>query len=357
MQIYHHMMHETIWKPRVPGEATPARHPAFKSRQKTVGGSSNRRCGRKLSVSLVAELPREGSEGIAFPTGAGASAQALPASEGETFGTSSGWLSGSRLRHGSVDTKPCGASDSQIFRGRVSPLPCLETPDQPGVKLPETGAASITKGRGSHRTLEALHLAAYKKKPKGSRPNWSFSTKVGSCSSLTSSGPGHSGDKLPKSTISTSRTGFRSSTLWSFLPGGSGWLSMSECVHITSMDWTSSRFCGIFSSIFADLSSSFGIAEPSTSAWKCGTSLLDVIAFMSNGFPLMLPNSTRRNTSGAKTTRIWPTELPSTAASLREDSTIPCAEFAAPKNCSGHASTPPICLGLDESLHCLCNTQ
>jgi hypothetical protein len=341
-------MHETTWKSGAPGEAAPARHPAFKVRQKVVGDSSNHRSGRKFSVSLVAELSTEGTEGIAFPAGTGTPAQAFPSSEGETPGASAGGFSGPGLRHGSMDFKPCETFDSQIFRGGVSPLSCLEAFDQFGIKLPETGAKSSAKGREGHRTLEALQLAAYKKTLKHWEPTWSFSTKVGSCSSLMSNGPGHFVDKLHRSATFTSRTGFRSLTRWSFPPRGSGWLSMSECAPIISRAWTSSRFCDIFSGTFADPSSSSGIAEPSTSAGKCGIFSIDVIAFILNGFLLMLPNSTRRNTSGAKTTRIWPMALLSTAASLLEGSTIPCAGFAAHKNCSGHASMPPIYRGLDE---------
>ena len=351
------MLHETLWKSKAAGESAPACPPALKIRQTYGRGGKQFEDVRGFRVSLAAGLPTDRITRLETETGVGTSAQTLPASEGKTFGASAGGFSGPRLRHGSVDPKSRGASDPQIFRGGISPVPCLETSDQFGSKLSETGAESPAKRRGSHRTLETLHLAAYKKTPRDSKLTWSFSTKVDSCSSLTSNGLGHFGDRHLRFATFTNRTGFRLLTRWSFPPRGSDWLSMSECAPITSMAWTSGRFCGIFSSIFAGRFSFFGIVEPSTSAWKFGNILTSVIAFTSNGSPHMRPNSTRRNMSGAKTTRTWPTALRSTSASLRAGSTIPCAEFAAHKNYYGRASMPPTCRGLVESLYYLCNVQ
>lgn len=83
-----------------------------------------------------------------------------------------------RLYHGPLDPKTRGASD----RGAVwHPLPLqphVAPPSRIGLEHPEAGQARPGTGREGHRPLEALRLAAYKKRPNSLGPTWSFSTKA-----------------------------------------------------------------------------------------------------------------------------------------------------------------------------------
>ena len=351
------MLHETTRHTSATGEATPARHPTFKGRQKLIGCRGGVERFREFCIPMVEHLPAKRSAGIEAPTSVGAASQTFRSSKGKTSGTFDGGTPAIGLFHGPLDTETYRSADPKVFWSEISPLSCLEDPDHAGAELPETGKARPAKRRRSDCAVEAAEMAAYKKKPEYWGLTWFSSTKVGSCSFLTSRGHGRSGDRRRCFVISTNKTAFRPSMLLRYPLKGSGWRFMSACAPAISMGWTSFRSCGIFSGISGGMSFSCGIAGPFINVWKSNNLSPGAADCISNGSPLMLRNSTLRSMSGTRTTPPLPTEHQATSANLDTGFVLPCKESGALKNFSGPVSMRLSCHGSDKSFHYLCNIQ
>ena len=352
------MIHETLWKSKTTGATPPARSPALESRQ------TDGRCRRQreniggFRVSVVEKLPEKRFEGVTLPGCPWPTAQAFRISKGATSGAFDRRPAVPGVFNRPLDVAACRSADPQELWSEVSPMPCLETPNQPGTKLSEAGKKSLAEKRGSDCQVETKDLAAYKKKPKYWGHTWFSSTKVGFCSFLTSRGLGHSGDRRRCWVISTSKTGFRPSTLLRYPLKDSGWRFMSACDPATSMGWTFSRSCGIFSGISGGMLFSFGTVELFTNVWKSSNLSLSAADYTSNGSRPMHQNSTLRNMSGTRTTPPSPTDLQATSVNLEADFVLPCKEYGVLKDFSGPVSMLPTCHGSGEDvLHYLCNTQ
>src|SRR3989338_5510739 len=225
MRFRYHVSHET---PRQrPGaiEAASARHPAAKNWQETFcRGERFKRFG-ELRVPLVAGLPEKRSVRFEAPSRFGTASQTFPGPTRKTPRDAGRRPLARWLLHRSVDPATHLPNNPSAFRRDVSSMPCVETLDQPGFKLSEARATGFAAQRGSDCPLEAPEMASDKKKPKCWEPTSSSSTKVGSCSSLTSSGPGRSVGRRRSSATSTNMTAFRPSTPSQSLPRGSAWAS------------------------------------------------------------------------------------------------------------------------------------
>ncbi len=82
----YHTMHATSREPSTTGEAAPARHPAFKGRQKPVDCRGGIECFREFRIPLVGHLPAKGSAGIEITANIRSAAQAFNASKGTNSG-------------------------------------------------------------------------------------------------------------------------------------------------------------------------------------------------------------------------------------------------------------------------------
>ena len=244
------MGYETPRNRAAAGKAAPAGDPAAKSAQESVGRGTSSKCFCEFGVPLVSGLPSQGPARPTTPTHSWTSTQALPIPEAQVGEGASEGTAGCGLSDRSLDLTAGGRGDQGAFRGGLSPLPRLEASIKPGMELSETGAPGTPKGRRINRSLEALPLAPYKKKPKDLGPIWSSWMNLAFCSFPISPAPGPRKGKHPFCTISTSSTGFLRSALWRCLLNEDAWPYISSFAPAILPAWMfepSSKTCsGIF---------------------------------------------------------------------------------------------------------------
>jgi len=150
-----------------------------------------------------------------------------------------------------------------------------------GVARNQRKAGPSQKGKGN-RTWETKYLAPYKKTPKGSRLTWSLGTKVGFCSSRTSSAPGHLKEEPPTFTLGIDRTKYLPSRLLPFLRNEDTCPSISDFTVRTSRGWRWSSSSSISLTIGVDTSLFWGIEEPSLSEETSNPFFLNIREFIQN---------------------------------------------------------------------------
>lgn len=351
------MGHETPRNAATIGKAPQARYPAFKGRQKPVGCRGGAKRFREFRIPVVECLPAKRPAGTEAPTRIGTSPQTFRSSKGKTSGAFGGGTPAIRLFHGPLDAKTYLPVDSKAFWSEISSVPRVEATNHAGIELPETGKTRLAKRRRSNLEVEAAEMAVYKKKPGCWERIWSSSTKVDSCSSLTSREPGRSGGRRRCSVISINKTGFLPSMPLRYPQKGSGWDFMSACAAVTSTGWTSCCSCDTFSGISEGISFSYGTAERFTNGWRLDSLSPSTADCTSNGFLPMPRNSTQRSMSGTRTTPPSPTGRQATLINSTTAFVSPCKESEGHRNFSGPASMRQTFLGRDKSFHYLCNTQ
>ena len=145
------MIHETLWKSKTTGATPPACSPALESRQ------TDGRCRRQrediggFRVSVVEKLPEKRFEGVTLPGCPWPTAQAFRVSKGATSGAFDRRPATLGVFNRPLDVAACRSADPQELWSEVSPVPCLETPNQPGTKLPEAGKKSLAAKRRRRR--------------------------------------------------------------------------------------------------------------------------------------------------------------------------------------------------------------
>lgn len=179
------MGHETPWNNATVGGAAPTCHKVVEG-----GPILIRRCPepeliREQRLPLVAGFSGERHEWIAACPGFRTSSKADPGPEAKADAYPFTQCLGRRIRHGLVDTGPNRKCDSAALRSALSPLPHLEAVARSGLVLPEARNPGTGERRRSHRALEALPVAAYKKKPKDLGPISSFSTRAASLDTMS----------------------------------------------------------------------------------------------------------------------------------------------------------------------------
>jgi hypothetical protein len=352
--------YETLWNRTAVGKAAPAGHPAAKSGQKSVGsGTGLKRIG-KFSVSLVPDIPRKGFTGATSPTHSRTPAQTIQVSEESVGEVAPEGTRGCRLSDRPMDLKAGSQSDRSRVWGSISPLPCLEALDEPGVELSETRAPCVAKGRRKNCSLEALPLATYKKKPKDLGPIWFSLMNLVFCLFPTSPVPGRPKGRPLSFIIPISRTEFLPLVLSRCPPKKGAWHFIFGFAHAILQVWMcvlSSRTC---SDILGVQWFCCGTEEPFTGGKKSGdSSLVNNKDCMFISFLPMLQNLTLRNMFGIRLIVRSPTVHQRISWSLKECSEIRCDEYGDPKNFSGPVSMLPIYHGYDESetFHYLCKIQ
>lgn len=347
--LWYNMMHETIWKREAAGEASPTRHPVTEKRQnKSVGSSRRSRGFQKFCFQMVEDIPEERRRGIKTQTCFRSSLQVnQEAEEGSGKSSSKGTFS-LRFPHRPLDTGAYRQANLPAFPSSLSPQPCMADSEEFRVELPETRTAGSSKKGKGNRTLEARHLAPYKKTPKGSKPTSSLSTKAGFCSSRILSAPGHLKEKLPTFTIGIDRTKYLPSMPLQSLRNKDACPSIPDFTLRTLPGWRWSPFSSSSLNICVGTSLFCGTEEPSISEETSSRFFLNIREFIKNSSQRMLQSLIPQNISGTKRTPLYPTWHLTIYQSLNKNSEGPFLEFEAPKNSCGHAFMLPIYPGRDK---------
>lgn len=344
-------MHETTWNPRsARGAASPRPEtPSFRNALSAGRGQDQgitefcRPMGAGLSGFRRSRSKTE--------AGLRSSRFFVSRPKAESFKTAASRPPEGRILHGRVDPGPCTPEGRRAFRRTICLDQCLENTGRLRLVLPETGEACPGTGRESHRSMDALSVAAYKKKPKDLVPTWSFLTKAASFFCRTWSGPGLPKVKLPNCVVPVGEERFRLSPPSVFPPEGAGWRFMRGfTVARISNPRRSRGFSSICSSIFEGLSCFFGIPERRTKAGRLKMCSQSIRGFRSAISPDMPRSSTRRNMSGATSSMRWPTAPRRICGILSGLCIRRFRDCANPKSSSGDVFMVPVCPGLSVSI-------
>ena len=198
---------------------------------------------------------------------------------------------GLRLSQRPLDFKENCVGNSKRIRGAVSPQSYLADPARRGVVLPGSRAACHSTRREGHRTLEALQVAAYKKKPKDLGPILFSWMKAASCLSPHAVARGGRGVARRSSTTVTSMIASRHWLRFPYRPSTNTWACTCAFSRTISRPWTRHSFCVNCCNIFAVRSFCFGIADAYTRARSSQKCSRIIRVYRLSGFPSMLPNS------------------------------------------------------------------
>ena len=220
--------HKTPWNSSRTGEAPPTRHPTAKAGQGksivcgALGGSI-----KKLCLPMVPNVSEGRFQGPPFQEDSWPSSQVILRSESEVGVGAAGGSIGCRVSDRSLDPETDCSSDPEAIWCSVSPQPCLEVAFGDEVELSEARTSGSGEERRGDRALEAVSLAAYKKKPKNLGPIWCFLMSLVSYSFRTLSGLGRRKAKPRSSITFTNRIVFRPSVVCRFPRSENGWLFIS----------------------------------------------------------------------------------------------------------------------------------
>src|SRR3989338_528167 len=349
IQFSYPMGHETPWNTATVGDATFVCRKVVEEGAAPVHRCPGRGLLREQRLPVVAVFPKKGREWIAARSGHRTPPEADPGTEAKADAYSLAQCLGRRIRHGPLDPGTNRGGNPAALWGGLSPLPRLEAVARAGLVLPEARDQGAGERRGSDRALEALPVAAYKKKPKDLGAISSFSTRAGSSCFPTSVGPGHLKDRRRFCVVPDTGRRFRLSRPWLYRRTAGGWHStpVSTPRRTSIPSWppnswdTCSKRCG-------DLSCFFGIAAISTRGRRSGSSSASIRACTPSGSRDILPSSTRRSGFGSCSKSPWPIVRQRICATSRAEFIVPSRGFASPRSCSGPASMLPICHGQDD---------
>jgi hypothetical protein len=337
--------HETTGNRPAAGTAAPTGHSAAQGGQESVGSCSGPQRIGEFRVPLVPDGPQGGGARPAAPAHARPPAQALRRPEAPPGqGAPPGSL-GRRVSDRSLDAPARGRGDRSRVWYSVPPLPCVEAADRPRVELPEARAAGAPTGRSGHRAVEAEGMAPDKKNSAHLGPISSSWTKAGSSSFPTSVAPGPPKAGPRSCTISTSKTGSRSSAPWPYRPDTGGWPSISAAEPGISPGSMSERFSPTCSDTCAGRWSCCGIRGRSTDATRFSSSAAATLAWTFMTSPRTPRNSTPPSLSGTRRIERWRTERPWTWPRCTGASGVKFADSEAHRSSFGSVSMPLTCRG------------
>lgn len=351
------MIHETSGNRATAGKASPTGNPVVKSGQEPVGSGKCHKLFREFGVSMVSDISKTGAERVATPTNAWPTAQTYQIAKRQADQAVAERPFSRRLSDRYVDLTTCGRSNRGSIRHSVPSIPCLETPRQYEVELPETGTTSPTTGRRENSPLEALPIASYKKTRHNVGPIWYFLMKAAFCSSLRSDAHGLQRERRRSFITSTNRTGYPPSAPLRYPRKESTSLCISGIRPRILTVLMSEPFSHPCSSIFGGQWSSSGMAVQSICEKRSNNILPSIGDFASNGFLRMLRNSIRRNMYGARPTVLSLTARRKTCQNSATCCADPSANYEVRRSSSGPASMHPSCHGPDDSFHYFCKAQ
>src|SRR5713101_8991566 len=208
------MRHETSRNTRATGATAAAGDRAGEGRADAVGGGAPVLRLGEFGVPLVA--------GVRAGGGAGPAPQAHPRTpiaivarrESEAGHAAGPRAVAGRVPHRSLDVAPSGRADPPAVWRSLSSGARVESPDRPGLELPEARAAGRRAGRTGHRPVEAERVAPDKKTPPAGAPTSCSSMRAASCSSPLSGGPGRPAGRLRICAIGIATIASRSVVGW-----------------------------------------------------------------------------------------------------------------------------------------------
>ena len=345
--------HETSWKPQPVGAASPTGHPTAEEGPNHVGCGGAARVFSQFRGAMASNLPAGWAQRPGSSAHSGPTAPAISSPQEAIATPARSWALGSRVFHRSVDAGTHRPTDPAAFPSAVCHLSSVEDSAGPGMELPEAGASGAPAQRKRHRPLEAIRLAAYKKRPSAWELTSRSSTRVGSRSRRPLSGRGPRWVKLLSSTIGLSKTSSLSSALW-WSPRASGdWRSISIVRSEPSTVWMfepSVVLCFGTSGVRWSWS---GIGAPSTSAKRCKCTCSNIRESTPTTSRPMRRNSIPLNTFGTRRIARWPTTPRMIWPNCAANSGSPSADCAVHNGCFGLASMLPSSLGNADDVHYL----
>ncbi|MDI6784430.1 MAG: hypothetical protein QME64_10100, partial [bacterium] len=165
-------MHETLWKPKATREAAPTCDRVVERRHEGVGSGQENWMFPQFCDSLAGAVSPERSGRIKIQACAWEAAQAGKASETIFSATSPERFNELWVSHGLMDHPTSSRSDPETIRYSLSPQSYMETLGWVGLELSEARKTVLGARRKSHRALEMVSVAAYKKKLKNLVPIW-----------------------------------------------------------------------------------------------------------------------------------------------------------------------------------------
>ena len=306
-------MHETIWNPKTTGAAPPPRPPVAGEWFNGVGCCPKSRLFPQFGNPVEGSVQKRGAGCLETQTCSWPFPQTEFQSEEEINQDSSERSFDLGSFHRSVDPKEGCSGNRKGIRCGVPPQSPLAVPDPSGLELSEAGETCPGKEPIRHRSLEALGMAPYKKKPKSWGPIWSSWMKAVFSWCLMSFAPGHRKDRLPiflslaagqKSRLSRRSLFLRKDERLPFMP--------SSTVTKTSVPPRWRGFLSTLAGICANLSSCSGtMADLIREGWS-RNSWQNTPVSMSTGFPDTLRSLIRMSLSGINSNGLWPIVFPKT---------------------------------------------
>ncbi len=212
-----------------------------------------------------------------------------------------------RLPQRTMDVGSHRRGDCAGVRCILSSQSCMAAASSTLLVLPGSGVAGHAARRGRHRPLEALPLAAYKKRLANLGPIWPSWMKAAFCSSPRA---GERGAPRASRRWFTTITGTTGSLRWRFLPSArpaSGSLSMSLFRTRTSRPRTWGPSCGACCNIRQARSFFCGTRAKSIRGRPSERCSWTIRACKPNSFPSMLQNSTLSSKYGTISRATRPT--------------------------------------------------
>ena len=352
------MGHATPWNPSATGSAPMSSCRSAASRQNVSVCRGNSECLDQLCGTLGPELSPGWDSRSAAQANAWASAVVVPVAQAQAAATAGEGRSSGGIHDRPVDSAADCQADREAFRDSLPPGPCVAGDDESGMDVPEAGTPGHAERRGSHRPLENIRVATYKKKPEDLGPISYSSTKAGSSSSLTSARPGPRSGIRRSSGTATSEIESLPSPLSLFPHRASGLDFTSVFTAPTSRGWRSLDSCATFSGICADPLCSSGMVAPSTGASSSRSFCANTSDSMCIGSRPMPQSSTRTSSCGRKPKAPWPTVRPRTSRNLGAGFAARSIASEIPSAFFGLAFTLLTYRGHDDGyIHYLCDSQ
>lgn len=179
------MGYETPSTSKPIGTATASSHPPVATRQRGSHDCPDGGGGAEVGVALGANLPGKGTPWLTRPAHSGASVISSGRAEDPLGPSVTARGTRRRVPDRIVDVGAHRQGDLARVPRALSAQCLMVSLARPGVELSKAPAARLPAQRSRDCALEALPLAAYKKRQHASGRTWFSWTKVASCSSPT----------------------------------------------------------------------------------------------------------------------------------------------------------------------------
>lgn len=339
------MGHETLWNTKKSGEAKKSRDCAAEIGQDLSRNSGEAGLFFELRGALAPILQEKGTRWSSIQAGFRASAAVIKSEKKKVIAVAGKRAAGGRPQHKPMDSKTHRQSDRAAFWSALFPLWRMEADDGIGVEPSKAGAPGHRKGRRSHRPMEEMCLAPYKKKPKGLKRTWLSSMNRVSSSFLMCAGHGLRWVKPPFCAIATGAIKFPPFPASPFPQAAAVSVSTSVSMPPISLALKSSASSATSCAICAATSCSFGTEGPFTGAGSLKISFNTAKGFMSIVSLVTPRSSTRMSLFGQRPRETSPMARQEMSPSSARNCAVPLSGSAIPNGSYGLVSTLQSCRG------------